>query len=136
MSSNTKPNPPAKESPTEPFKRAVVGCMRAIANQPDLEVSFAADRPILSGHKARLPEPPRKMTARDVAITRGIGDSLALRLACHDPSVHRAHAPTIEGGPARRLIPVKRALPGVPTMPAWIRNRRSTTTRSCASSRS
>jgi cobaltochelatase CobT len=67
--------------------------MRAIANQPDLEVSFAADRPVLSSHKARLPEPPRKMTARDVAITRGIGDSLALRLACHDPAVHRSHAP-------------------------------------------
>jgi cobaltochelatase CobT len=102
MSSNTKPNPPAKESPTEPFKRAVVGCMRAIANQPDLEVSFAADRPVLAGHKARLPEPPRKMTARDVAITRGIGDSLALRLACHDPAVHRAHAP--EGKNARAIF--------------------------------
>jgi cobaltochelatase CobT len=89
------------EGPTEPFKRAVVGCMRAIANEPDLEVSFAADRPILSGHKARLPEPPRKMTARDVAITRGIGDSLALRLACHDPAVHRAHAP--EGKNARAV---------------------------------
>jgi cobaltochelatase CobT len=90
------------EGPTEPFKRAVVGCMRAIANKPDLEVSFAADRPILSGHKARLPEPPRKMTARDVAITRGIGDSLALRLACHDASVHRAQAP--EGKNARAVF--------------------------------
>src|SRR5205823_4226432 len=31
MSSNIKPKPSAKESPTEPFKRAVTGCMRAIA---------------------------------------------------------------------------------------------------------
>ena len=67
--------------------------MRAIAGEPELEVSFAADRPQLSQHKARLPEPPRKMTANDVAVTRGVGDSLALRLACHDPAVHRAHAP-------------------------------------------
>ena len=81
------------ESPTEPFKRAVVGCMRAIAGEPELEVSFAADRPMLSQNKARLPEPPRKMSANDVAVTRGVGDSLALRLACHDPAVHRAHAP-------------------------------------------
>ena len=82
------------ESPTEPFKRAVTGCMRAIAGEPELEVSFAADRPQLSQNKARLPEPPRHMTANDVAVTRGAGNSLALRLACHDPAVHRAHAPS------------------------------------------
>ena len=52
---------PAEVRPS-PFKRAVVGCMRAIAGEPDLEVTFAADRPMLSGNKARLPEPPRKMT--------------------------------------------------------------------------
>jgi cobaltochelatase CobT len=92
----------AAEGPTEPFKRAVVGCMRAIAGKPDLEVNFAADRPNLSGHKARLPEPPRKMTATDVAITRGIGDSLALRLACHDPVVHRQIAP--DGKTARAVF--------------------------------
>jgi cobaltochelatase CobT len=89
------------EGPTEPFKRAVVGCMRAIAGKPDLEITFAADRPALSGHKARLPEPPRKMSANDVAITRGIGDSMALRLACHDPAVHRVNAP--EGKTARAV---------------------------------
>jgi cobaltochelatase CobT len=89
------------EGPTEPFKRAVVGCMRAIAGKPDLEVTFAADRPGLSGHKAQLPEPPRKPTRNDVAITRGIGDALALRLACHDAAVHRARAP--EGRTARAV---------------------------------
>ena len=41
MSSNIKPKPTAKESPTEPFKRALTGCMRAIAKKPDLEVGFA-----------------------------------------------------------------------------------------------
>ena len=88
-------NPRAKPagSPTEPFKRAVAGCLKAIAGEPDLEVSYAAERPMLSAHKVRLPEPPRKLTRKDVAITRGIADSLALRLACHDPAVHRANAP-------------------------------------------
>jgi cobaltochelatase CobT len=90
------------EGPAEPFKRAVVGCMRAIAGLPDLEVTFAADRPLLAGHKARLPEPPRKPTLRDVAITRGIGDSIALRLACHDPALHRASAP--QGKNARAVF--------------------------------
>ena len=35
MSSNIKPKPSTKESPTEPFKRAVTGCLRAIARKPE-----------------------------------------------------------------------------------------------------
>src|SRR3954467_9661029 len=81
------------ESPAEPFKRAVTGCLRAIAGKPELEVAFAADRPSLAGMKARLPEPPRKLTRQGVAVPRGIADSIALRLPCHDPAVHRQNAP-------------------------------------------
>ncbi|HYJ42864.1 MAG TPA: hypothetical protein VEW06_00245, partial [Xanthobacteraceae bacterium] len=44
MSSNIKPKTSAKDSPTEPFKRAVSSCLRAIARQPELDVSFAAER--------------------------------------------------------------------------------------------
>ena len=81
------------ESPTEPFKRAVVGCLRAISGKRDLQIEFAADRPSLSPGRVRLPEPPRKPSARDIAISRGTGDSLALRLACHDARLHRRRAP-------------------------------------------
>ena len=42
MSSNLKGKSSGKESPTEPFKRAVTGCLRAIAKKHDLEVAFAA----------------------------------------------------------------------------------------------
>src|SRR5437016_12451275 len=59
-----------KEAPTEPFKRAVTSCLRAIARAPELEVTFAAERPGLAPGKARLPEPARKMTKRDAAIVR------------------------------------------------------------------
>src|SRR6266704_2816915 len=93
MSSNIKPRNPSKESPTEPFKRAVTGCLRAIAKKPELEVSFAAERPGIVGGKARLPEPPRKLSAQDAAIVRGHADSIALKLACHDPGVHRRQMP-------------------------------------------
>src|SRR5712672_2935637 len=93
MSSNSKPKAPGKEAPTEPFKRAVTGCLRAIARHPELEVSFAAERPGMVGGKARLPEPPRKLTRADAAIVRGHADSIALRMACHDPSVHRRLVP-------------------------------------------
>src|SRR3954463_13785969 len=101
MSSNIKPRNPSKESPTEPFKRAVTGCLRAIARKPELEVSFAAERPGIVGGKARLPEPPRKLTGPDAAIVRGHADSIALKLACHDPMVHRKLVP---GGQQARAI--------------------------------
>jgi cobaltochelatase CobT len=101
MSSNTKPKTPVKEAPTEPFKRAVTGCLRAIARHPELEVSFAAERPGMVGGKARLPEPPRKLTRAEAAIVRGHADSIALRMACHDPSVHRRLIP---GGQQARAV--------------------------------
>ena len=53
------------------------------------------------GDKARLPEPPRRMTLEDVAILRGHADSMALRLACHDAAVHRRLAPD---GQAARAV--------------------------------
>ncbi len=90
-SNQIKSRPPTP--PVDPFKQAVAGCMRAMAARPDLEVSFGADRPYLSGLKARLPEPPRKLTANDIAVSRGLGDSMALRLACHDPAVHSRLSP-------------------------------------------
>src|SRR5918911_1394129 len=101
MSSNIKPKTPSKESPTEPFKRAVAGCMRAIARKPDLEITYAAERPGIAGGKARLPEPPRKLNAQDAAIVRGHSDSIALKLACHDPAVHRRRMP---GGQQARAV--------------------------------
>jgi cobaltochelatase CobT len=68
--------------------------MRAIARKPDLEVAFAAERPGMAGGKARLPEPPRKLTRAEAAIVRGHADALALRLACHDAALHRRLQPS------------------------------------------
>jgi len=93
MASNIKSKPTSKESPTEPFKRAVTGCIRALARKPNLEVAFAAERPGLLGGKVRLPEPPRKLGKAEAAIVRGHADSIALRLACHDPAMHRRLQP-------------------------------------------
>jgi cobaltochelatase CobT len=93
MASNFKTKPTAKEAPNEPFKRAVTGCLRAIARKSDIEVAFAAERPGVAGNKARLPEPPRKLNENDAAIVRGHADALALRLACHDRLVHRKLMP-------------------------------------------
>ncbi len=101
MSTSNKAKTPGKESPTDPFKRAVTGCLRAIARKPDLEVGFAAERPGIVGGKARLPEPPRKLSAAEAAIVRGHADAIALKLACHDPKVHRKLVP---GGQQARAV--------------------------------
>ncbi|NBR11532.1 MAG: cobaltochelatase subunit CobT [Alphaproteobacteria bacterium] len=98
--SNRKPASP-KEAPAEPFKRAVIGTMRAISGKTELDVSFANDRPALLGDRARLPEPPRKMSAQDAAILRGHADSMALRLSCHNDSIHRRLLP---GGQTARAV--------------------------------
>jgi cobaltochelatase CobT len=100
--SNRKPGE-KKEAPAEPLKRSIAGTMKAIARKPDLEVAFASDRPVLMGQdKARLPEPPRRLTAQDVAILRGNADAMALRLACHDTTLHRKLAP--DGQAARAVF--------------------------------
>jgi cobaltochelatase CobT len=101
MTANAKGKAPSKEAPNEPFKRSVAGCLRAIARRPDIEVAFAAERPGVAGGKARLPEPPRKLNAQEAAIVRGHADSIALRLACHDPAMHRRLMP---GGQQARSV--------------------------------
>ena len=101
MASNSKPRSSNRESPTEPFKRAVSGCLRAVARNPELEIAFASERPALAGGKVRLPEPPRKLSAQDAAIIRGHADAFALKLACHNPSVHRRLMP---GGQQARAV--------------------------------
>ncbi|WP_430912584.1 cobaltochelatase subunit CobT [Methylobacterium sp. sgz302541] len=91
-----------KESASEPLKRSVAACLRAIARRSEVEVTYATDRPALTGDKARLPEPPRKLSAADVAVLRGNADSMALRLGCHDNAVHRRLAP--ESSAARAVF--------------------------------
>ena len=87
---------------SEPFKRAVTGCVRSIANDHELEVVFANDRPGLTNELARIPDLPKRPTRTDVQVTRGVGDSLALRKACHEPSIHNAMSP--QGEDAREIF--------------------------------
>jgi cobaltochelatase CobT len=101
MTSNFKSKGTSREAPTEPFKRSVAACLRAIARKPELEVGYAAERPGFAGGKARLPEPPRKLSVGEAAIVRGHADSIALKLACHDPGVHRRLVP---GGQQARAV--------------------------------
>ncbi|MBK9081301.1 MAG: cobaltochelatase subunit CobT [Rhizobiales bacterium] len=105
MTSNRKPVSSPKEPPQEPFKRAVASAMRALAQSPTLEVTYASDRPSVvaspEGARARLPEPSRKMTLKEASVVRGHADAMALRLAVHDAAVHRKLSPQ---NPAARAV--------------------------------
>ncbi|WP_273791874.1 cobaltochelatase subunit CobT [Brucella anthropi] len=86
---------------SEPFKRALTACIRAVSGEHELEVAFTNDRPALSANRARLPDLPKRPTAHDIAVTRGLGDSMALRQARHNPRIHASLAP--EGKQARAI---------------------------------
>lgn len=104
MGANQK-QPSKLQPPSEPLKRAVAGCLRALANRPGVEVGFSAEQPNLiwngQSAQARLPEPSLRLDAREAAVLRGHADSMALRLACHDREIHRRLAPQV---PSARAV--------------------------------
>ncbi|NNU16429.1 cobaltochelatase subunit CobT [Parvularcula sp. ZS-1/3] len=77
-----------QESPSERFKRVIASATRAIAAEPDAEVKFGGDQPVVAGNEARLPLPPRRLDKKKVSVSRGQADSAALRLAHHDQALH------------------------------------------------
>ncbi|MEM1047166.1 MAG: cobaltochelatase subunit CobT [Pseudomonadota bacterium] len=97
MASNSK-----TDTPAEPLKQAIAMTMRAVSGKPDLEVTYASDRPNLVGERARLPELPRNANKADVSVVRGLADSMALRLGFHDAGIHRSLMP--EGANARAIF--------------------------------
>jgi cobaltochelatase CobT len=81
------------ENPTEPFKRAVGTAVRALAGEPELEVTYSAEPAQLLGQKARLPLPSRNLPPHEVAVVRGAGDAYALKLAYHQDKIHAQFRP-------------------------------------------
>ncbi|RYE52447.1 MAG: cobaltochelatase subunit CobT, partial [Rhizobiaceae bacterium] len=92
---------PGQAVDLEPFRRALTGCIRSMAESAEVEVTFANDRPGMAGDRMRLPELSRKPTAQELSVMRGLGDSMALRRACHDERLHTQFAPQ---GPDARAI--------------------------------
>jgi cobaltochelatase CobT len=89
MSGTTKDNARAED-----FKRATAGVLRAIAEQPDVQVAFQPGPSGLSGKRARLPLPTRALPPAEMAKLRGQSDAIALRLRHHDDGVHAQRMPT------------------------------------------
>jgi cobaltochelatase CobT len=86
----------------EPLRRAITGCVRSIAGDAEVEVTFANERPGMTGERIRLPELSKRPTLHELAVTRGLGDSMALRLSCHDARMHASMAP--QGTEARTIF--------------------------------
>ena len=84
----------------ELFQRVVAATCRAVADRPDLAVTFRSGEAKGSGASTaeatpnmRLPLPRRSMGDHDLARVRGIGDGMALRLRHHDKALHQRLAP-------------------------------------------
>ncbi len=90
------------DHPLEPFKRATIATMRALAEDDELEVSFGQGTPMARGSQVRLPLPAVGCNEMEVNAVRGIADELALRLRYHDEDLHGRHAP--KGGPAQEMF--------------------------------
>ena len=102
MASNIKPKNLRKEAPTEPFKRAVTGCLRAIARQarPRSRVRGRAAR-LCRAARSRLPEPPRKLTAR---MPRSCA-AMPIRSRCGSPvTIPAVHRKLVPGGQQARAV--------------------------------
>ncbi len=91
-----------KEAPLDPFKRALSLATRSLAADSAVEVVFTNEPPGLAGKTARVPEPSRVPTRSEIAVIRGHADAAALAVACHDPGLHAALAPS--GGEARAVF--------------------------------
>lgn len=77
----------------ENFKHATAATLRAVADDKNLEVMFAAGRPALMRGKVRIRPPRRAMTEDDRILCRSESDMLALRSALHDAKIHQQMRP-------------------------------------------
>ena len=76
----------------EEFKRATAGVLRAMAEQPEVQVAFQPGPSGVTGKRARLPLPTRALPAAEMASCAALG-RVALRLRHHDDTVHAARMP-------------------------------------------
>ncbi len=94
----------SENAPTEDVKRAVSSALRALAGEPEVEVTYVTEPQTWwnavvkffaggGGKKAQLPAPSRTLSAKELAVIRGTADAQALKLAYHDNRIHRQLKP-------------------------------------------
>ncbi len=83
----------ADETPLDRFKNVLTGAARAIAHDPEVEVSWTSDAASQSGKAFRVPMPGRSLPRAAAMAARGHADSFALRLRHHNDVAHARSAP-------------------------------------------
>jgi cobaltochelatase CobT len=83
----------AEQSPLDGLRAVLAGTARAMAHEPDLELSFTTEAPSASLKQLRVPMPGRNLPREQVAEARGFADSFALRERHHDAKLHARGAP-------------------------------------------
>lgn len=98
------PPPQASETETATFKDSVAATLKAMGQSPFIGISFAAAETIdtpspLGINNARLPEPPKTMSADTRTLVRGAADAKALRLLYTNTQTHARLKPNhLHGG--------------------------------------
>ena len=87
-----KPN----DNPAEPFKKALAEATKALANEPELSVTYSVDPSGLVGDNARLPQVTRRMSSQEVLLARGTADAYAMQLRFHNEATHSKYRPAGE----------------------------------------
>jgi cobaltochelatase CobT len=83
----------ADESPLDRFKLALTGAARAIAREPEAEVTWSQDVPTIQGKAMRVPMPGGNLPPQAAREARGFADSFALKLRHHNEALHARHMP-------------------------------------------
>jgi cobaltochelatase CobT len=83
----------AEQSPLDALRSVLAGAARAMAHEPELELSFTTEAPSASLKQLRVPMPGRNLPREQVAEARGFADGFALRERHHNPRLHARAAP-------------------------------------------
>ncbi len=89
-------------TPLDNFKRSLAATTKAIAGEPELEVSYGGDVAGIVRDQVMLPSLPPTPKPFVIAKARGEADALALRLSLHDSETNYKNQP--ESGPARMVF--------------------------------
>ena len=85
-----------RDNPLETFRQVLAGTARAIAREPEVELTFSTEAPSAQGKSVKVPMPGRTLPEREVAEARGFADAAALRLRHHNAALHARGAPADE----------------------------------------
>lgn len=92
---------PNNDNPADPFKKALAEATKAIANDPELGITYSVDPPGMTNDQVRLPQVTRRMTRDEVLLARGTADAFALRRRFHNATTNTRYIP--QGNMARDL---------------------------------